>query len=104
MATKNAFLREATWVANDIRNQDSTLQAEEEKLTKQLNEIKEKRTNFAQVDARFKTYPSIQTEDPCPRCWFFDGVVRTMRPTGEDEQGNDIFGCSHCDSEIVYKL
>jgi len=104
MAIKKAFLREAKRMAEDIRNQHNTLQQKEEELTKKLNEIEEKRSNFSQVNTRFKTYPTLDTEDPCPQCWLLDGVARKMRPTGQDEQRNDIFRCSHCDSEIVYKI
>ena len=100
--SRDKFLREAQWIAENIRDQDKALQQEEEQVRKQLNEIKEKRANFAKVNIRLNADKSLSAEDPCPRCWLFDGATNKMRPTGQDEDGNDIFRCSNCDHEYVY--
>jgi len=104
MTIRKDFLHEAKWIVESIREQDKALQQEEERLREQLNEIEGKRSNFAQVDARFNSYPLVKTEDPCPRCWLFDGVASKSRPAGHDENDNDVFRCSHCDYEITVKV
>jgi len=89
-------------VAQDIRDQDKSLEDEERTIRAHLDQIKEKRTNLAQCDIRLQSYPPAGSKFPCPRCFVLNGDPVEMKPIDSDNKA-DIFKCPHCILELEFE-
>jgi len=97
------FLEIAGEFIQEVHHKHAQLQQEEEKLRNRLDEIKEERSNFAEIDTCMESYTACGCEYPCPECFVNRSLTVEMSPMDSNNR-LDIFRCPHCSLQIEIEI